>query len=109
MKETEINLEEEGFEEITGEEKKPEARPETGNWKPATGGSGPGGQGGGNRPDFRVVQTDRDKEGKSVYVNVGGMWKNVSKNGNEFYTLKIGQLKLLVFPNTSKFENKATE
>jgi hypothetical protein len=37
---------------------------------------------------------------------VGGMWKNVSRNGNEFYTLKIGQLKLLVFPNNSKFENK---
>jgi hypothetical protein len=37
-----------------------------------------------------------------MYVNVGGMWKNISKSGNEFYTLKIGQLKLLVFPNTNK-------
>jgi len=106
VKETEVNLEDEGFEEITGEEKK-EATPGTGNLKPGTGG-GPGAPAasGGNRPDFRVVQTDRDKEGKSVYVNVGGMWKNISKNGNEFYTLKIGQLKLLVFPNTSKFEAK---
>jgi hypothetical protein len=103
VKETEINLMDEGFEEITGEEKQ-EPKPGTGNWKPATG--GPGGGGGGNRPDFRVVQTDRDKDGKSVYVNVGGMWKNVSKQGNEFYTLKIGQLKLLVFQNTSKFEAK---
>ena len=55
-----------------------------------------------NRPDLRVVQADRDKNGSVVYTNVGGMWKNVSKNGNEFYTLKIGNLKLLVFPNNNK-------
>jgi len=129
MKETEVDLTDEGFEEITGEEKKdpkpdrgnqgfprdlPEGQTETGNseqgtgnWKPGTGNGGaaggPGGTGsGGNRPDFRVVQTDRDKDGKSVYINVGGMWKNVSKSGNEFYTLKIGQLKLLVFANDRK-------
>ena len=48
---------------------------------------------------MRVVQADRDKDGNVVYANVGGMWRNVSRNGNEFYTLKIGQLKLLVFPN----------
>jgi len=54
----------------------------------------------GNRPDFRVVQTDQDKDGKTLYKNIGGMWKNVSKSGNEFYTLKIGNLKLLVFPNS---------
>ncbi|MGV8176428.1 MAG: hypothetical protein ACP5NX_01350 [Candidatus Bilamarchaeaceae archaeon] len=52
-----------------------------------------------NRPDLRVVQPDIDKDGKTRYVNVGGMWKNVSKNGTEYYSLKIGQLKLLVFPN----------
>ena len=104
MKETEVNLGDEGFEEVTGEEKQ-DPKPGTGNSKPGAGGPAPGG----NRPDFRVVQTDRDKEGKSVYVNVGGMWKNVSKQGNEFYTLKIGQLKLLVFPNANKFETKQTE
>ena len=82
MKETEVKLDEEGFEEIEG-----------GN-KPQSGGA--------NRPDLRVVQADRDKDGNVVYLNVGGMWKNVSKNGNEFYTLKIGQLKLLVFPNDRK-------
>jgi hypothetical protein len=103
VKETEVNLGDEGFEEVTGEEKQ-DPKPETGNLKPGTGGPAPGG----NRPDFRVVQTDRDKEGKSVYVNVGGMWKNVSKQGNEFYTLKIGQLKLLVFANANKFD-KQTE
>ena len=54
---------------------------------------------GGNRPDFRIVQVSNDKSGNTVYTSVGGMWKNISKNGNEFYTLKIGQLKLLVFPN----------
>jgi len=84
----EIKLDEEGFEEVQSE--KPDEKPAE---APAPSA---------NRPDFRVVQTDRDKEGKSVYVNVGGMWKNISKNGNEFYTLKIGQLKLLVFPNDRK-------
>ncbi|MFH0737735.1 MAG: hypothetical protein V1827_03985 [Candidatus Micrarchaeota archaeon] len=48
------------------------------------------------------MQTDRDKNGNVVYKNVGGMWKNISKNGNEFYTLKIGELKLLAFPNDRK-------
>ena len=52
-----------------------------------------------NRPDLRVVQVEADKAGKTVYSNVGGMWKNISKAGNEFYILKIGNLKLLVFPN----------
>jgi uncharacterized protein (DUF736 family) len=78
MEKTEVKLDDEGFEEIQSDK----------------------GQGSGtNRPDMRVVQADRDKDGNVVYSNVGGMWKNVSKNGNDFYTLKIGQLKLLVFPN----------
>lgn len=116
MKESEIDLTDEGFEEITGDEKKesknswkPNAgKPETENSTQGTGAGnltqnpGSGTSTGGNRPDFRVVQTDRDKEGNAVYVNVGGMWKNVSKSGNEFYTLKIGQLKLLVFENNNK-------
>lgn len=55
-----------------------------------------------NRPDLRVVQPVSGPDGKTTYKNVGGMWKNVSKNGNEFYTLMIGNLKLLVFPNTNK-------
>ncbi len=55
-----------------------------------------------NRPDLRVVQPVNGLDGKTVYKNVGGMWKNISKNGNEFYTLMIGNLKLLVFPNTNK-------
>src|SRR5271157_1002568 len=104
MKETEVNLGDEGFEEITGDEKTETVPASTGS-KPNVGGPAPSG----NRPEFRVVQTDRDKDGKSVYVNVGGMWKNVSKQGNEFYTLKIGQLKLLVFPNASKFETKTEQ
>ncbi len=52
-----------------------------------------------NKPDYRIVQVETDKTGKATYSNVGGMWKNISKAGNEFYTLKIGNLKLLVFPN----------
>lgn len=75
---------EEGFEEVVEKEEKqaPSQNP--------------------NRPDLRVVQVDVDREGKTIYKNVGGMWKNVSKNGNEFYTLLIGQMKLLVFPNQNK-------
>ncbi|MEW6748176.1 MAG: hypothetical protein AB1295_00505 [Candidatus Micrarchaeota archaeon] len=86
MEKTEVNLDEEGFEEVTADQKS----------------SSEGAQGGKNRPDLRVVQPDRDKDGNVVYLNVGGMWKNVSKNGNEFYTLRIGALKLLVFPNDKR-------
>lgn len=82
MEETEVKLNEEGFEEVQSGEK-PQAP-------------------GSNRPDMRVVQADRDRDGNVVYSNVGGMWRNISKNGNEFYTLRIGQLKLLVFPNDRK-------
>jgi len=53
----------------------------------------------GTRPDFRVVQPEVDKGGKVVYKDVGALWKNTSKAGNEFYTMKIGKLRLLVFPN----------
>ena len=55
----------------------------------------------GPKPDFRVVQAEYDARlGKTVYKDVGAMWRNVSKAGNEFYTMKIGKLKLLVFQNT---------
>ncbi len=94
MKSTETKLDDEGFEEIPSEGKE--------SFAPSTGGQPGAGAPGANRPDLRVVQADRDKEGNVVYTNVGGMWKNISKNGNTFYTLKIGQLKLLVFPNDRK-------
>ncbi len=55
----------------------------------------------GAKPDFRIVQPEYVPAlGKTVYKDVGAMWRNVSKSGNEFYTLKIGKLKLLVFQNT---------
>ncbi|VVC04338.1 Uncharacterised protein [Candidatus Bilamarchaeum dharawalense] len=85
MKSTEEKLDDDGFEEI-------ESKPESSGQQ----------SGGGNRPDFRIVQTDRDKDGNVVYSNIGGMWKNISKNGKTFYTMRIGQLKLLVFPNERK-------
>jgi len=91
VKETEVKLTDEGFEEVTA-----------GDSKSNFSGEGSSSGTGGNRPDFRIVQPDRDKDGNPVYINVGGMWKNVSKSGNEFYTLKIGTLKLLVFENKSK-------
>ena len=81
----------EEFEEI--EESPPAgAAPAT---QPKTEGAGSGGE----RPDFRVMQPDRDKDGNSTLKNVGGMWKKTSKNGNEFYVLNIGRLTLLVFQN----------
>jgi hypothetical protein len=86
MKESEVKLNDVGFEEIQVD--KESSSSGTSNSETSS-----------NRPDMRVVQADRDKDGNVVYSNVGGMWKNVSKNGNVFYTLKIGQLKLLVFPN----------
>ena len=92
MKETEVRIMDEGFEEVVPESKKTDS----GSTKQESGQSNTQS---GNKPDFRVVQTDRDKDGNPIYLNVGAMWKNVSKNGNEFYTLKIGQLKLLVFAN----------
>ncbi len=50
------------------------------------------------RPEFRVVQPDKDKEGKTVYKEVGAVWKHTSKAGKDFYVLNIGQLRLLMFP-----------
>ena len=85
---TEENFGNEGFEEVSGGSQTSQEgqRPSSGK----------------NRPDFRIVQPDTGKDGKPLYKNVGGMWKNVSKNGNEFYTLMIGNLKLLVFKNENK-------
>ena len=59
------------------------------------------GPSGGKQPDFRVVQPEYDmREGKTVFKDVGALWKNISqKTGREFYTLKIGKMRLLVFPN----------
>ncbi len=55
----------------------------------------------GRQPDFRVVQPEYDtREGKTVFRDVGALWRNISqKTGREFYTLKIGKMRLLVFPN----------
>ncbi len=57
----------------------------------------------GARPDFRVVQPEyNNRLGKTLFKDIGAMWKSTSKSGNEFYTLKIGKLRLLVFHNTQK-------
>ncbi|HII53548.1 hypothetical protein COT30_03865 [Candidatus Micrarchaeota archaeon CG08_land_8_20_14_0_20_49_17] len=55
-----------------------------------------------NRPDFRVMQPDTDRDGNKILTEVGAMWQRTSKNGNSFYSLNIGKLRLLVFPNTNK-------
>ena len=108
MKETEIKLDDEGFEELTEDKGgKDNANAASGSVGYGGGsgandsgaGGGSAGGMGGNKPDFRIVQADRDKNGNVIYKSVGAMWKSVSKNGNEFYSLRIGELKLLVFPN----------
>lgn len=53
----------------------------------------------GDRPDLRLVQSQRQQDGSEKLVDVGAMWKNVSKQGNEFYSVRIGSLRLLAFPN----------
>lgn len=61
------------------------------------------------RPDMRVVQVEVNQNGETMYKSVGAMWKKVSKNGNEFYVLRIGRLKLLVFPNTNNYQGESNE
>jgi len=95
MKNMEVKLDDEGFEEMESGKEPENGQGSSGNTTPET-------SPGLNKPDFRVVQTGTDKDGKPLYVSVGGMWKNISRNGNEFYVLRIGQLKLLVFPNDRK-------
>lgn len=55
----------------------------------------------GKQPEFRLVQPEYDtRDEKTIFKDVGAVWKNVSqKTGREFYTLKIGKLRLLMFPN----------
>ena len=65
--------------------------------------SGSGTKVAGQKPDFRVVQPEYDSRlGKTIFKDVGAMWRNTSKAGNEFYTMKIGKLKLLVFHNNKE-------
>jgi hypothetical protein len=88
---TDVKQMEEKLEEFEEIEESP-AKEQTAE-QPKTEGSG------GERPDFRVMQPDRDKDGNSSLKSVGGMWKKTSKNGNDFYVLNIGRLTLLVFKN----------
>jgi len=55
------------------------------------------------QPEFRILQQEyNQKEGKSTLKEVGVAWKNISQNGKEFYTVKIGNLRLLMFKNERK-------
>lgn len=53
----------------------------------------------GNKPDYRILQPDTDANGKSILKSVGAMWKSTSRDGREYFVMKIGELRLLVFPN----------
>jgi hypothetical protein len=90
MKVVDESLNDSGFEEV---------RDESGSEQNEQSGKKPESAKTGTRPDFSLVQPDTDRDGKTKYINIGGMWKNVSKNGKEFYTVRIGNLKLLAFPN----------
>lgn len=58
----------------------------------------------GDRPDLRIVQVDKDTNGETRFTNVGGAWKTVTKNGNEMYNVRIGNLRLQMYPNDKKEE-----
>lgn len=62
----------------------------------------PAGELPGKKPEYNVVQPEVTREGKTIFKSVGALWKNVSKSGQEFYTLKIGKLRLLVFQNRER-------
>ena len=45
-----------------------------------------------NKPIIRLYQRDRDK-----MKEVGVIWLNVSKDGKEYYIVRIGELELVGF------------
>ncbi|MCX8166712.1 MAG: hypothetical protein N3E37_02570 [Candidatus Micrarchaeota archaeon] len=55
-----------------------------------------------NRPDLVILQPDISKEGKKILKRVGGMWIRKTKDGKEFYSILIGNLRLLAFKNEQK-------
>lgn len=52
---------------------------------------------GGRKPDFRIVQPQYDQEGNENLLSVGGIWKNTSEAGKEYFNVKIGNAKFLGF------------
>ena len=56
----------------------------------------------GRRPDFRVVQASQDKDGKTQFVSVGGIWMNEGGAGKSAGVLKLGDLRLILFKNEPK-------
>jgi len=54
------------------------------------------------KPDIRLVQVDKDKDGNTRFNNVGGMWEHVTKNGNKMWNVRIGNLRLQAYPNDKK-------
>ena len=55
------------------------------------------------QPEFRILQQEyNQREGRSTLKEVGVAWKNISQNGKEFYTIKIGNLRLLMFKNEKR-------
>ncbi|NPA22081.1 MAG: DUF736 domain-containing protein [Candidatus Micrarchaeota archaeon] len=53
----------------------------------------------GSRPEWVVLQPDVGQNGEKVLRRVGAMWKQTTKDGRDYYVLRIGDLRLLVFKN----------
>ncbi|MGB9577039.1 MAG: hypothetical protein ACP5IG_01875 [Candidatus Micrarchaeia archaeon] len=50
------------------------------------------------KPEMHIYQPDVDQQGKKKFVEVGAIWRNTSKAGRTFYSIKIGNLRLIAFP-----------
>lgn len=59
-------------------------------------------EGGGRKPDYRIVQARYDAEGNEELVSVGGCWKNKSEKGLDYLNVKLGGLKLVAFVNKNE-------
>lgn len=42
-------------------------------------------------------------------INVAGLWKNTSKNGQEYFSGNLGDCKILIFPNDKKGNDRAPD
>lgn len=55
--------------------------------------------------DDMMTTTDTNSE-QGAMLQLGGLWVNESKNGNKYMTGYLGNLKLMVFRNNYKTDDK---
>lgn len=56
----------------------------------------------GQRPDIRIMQPEKDQNGVTIWRSVGGMWAKTSESGKPMWNLRIGNLRLVAFPNDNQ-------